>query len=88
MSYGNIADGIIARLEQSLEDAKAQIAHDAHRARTAECALEAVREVHQPLDALHTNTNRVRKVCTGCGTDDGNWQVWPCPTIRAIERNS
>lgn len=88
MSYGDVADGIIARLEQSLEDAKAQTAHDARVARTAENALEAVRDVHQPLDALHTNTNRVRQVCTGCGTDDGNWQVWPCPTIRAIERNS
>lgn len=88
MSYGNVADGIIARLEQNLEDAKAQIAHDARRARTAENVLEAVREVHQPLDALHTNTGRVRQVCTGCGTDDGNWQVWPCPTIRAIERKS
>lgn len=50
--------------------------------------IQAVRDVHQPLDALHTNTGRVRKVCTGCGTDDGNWQVWPCPTIRAIERKS
>lgn len=88
MTYGDIADGTIARLEQSLEDAKAQAAHDARIARTAENALEAVRDVHQPLDALHTNTGRVRKVCTGCGTDDGNWQVWPCPTIRAIERKS
>lgn len=44
-----------------------------------------VREVHAPIDALNTRYNQVQKVCTGCGTDDGNWQNWPCPTIRALE---
>jgi hypothetical protein len=28
---------------------------------------------------------RLVKVCSGCGTDDGNWQRWPCPTIRALD---
>lgn len=23
-------------------------------------------------------------VCTGCGTDDGNWKRWPCPTITVV----
>ena len=47
--------------------------------------VDRVREVHAPIDALNTRYNQVQKVCTGCGTDDGNWQNWPCPTIRALE---
>ena len=47
-------------------------------------AVRAVEAVHEPIDALNVRINRIQKVCTGCGTDDGNWQVWPCPTIRAI----
>lgn len=51
-------------------------------------ALERVRKVHEPIDAVHYagRSQTLRQVCTGCGTDDGNWQVWPCPTIRAMER--
>lgn len=48
-------------------------------------ALACVRDVHAPLDAIHETTGRRRQVCAGCGTDAGNWQIWPCPTIRAIE---
>ena len=49
-------------------------------------ALQAVLEVHAPIDALNTQyTNgRIPHVCTGCGTDDGRWNYWPCPTVRAI----
>lgn len=49
-------------------------------------ALRAVREVHDPIDAVQYAGSRAfpRRVCTGCGTDDGNWQLWPCPTVRAI----
>ena len=47
-------------------------------------AVRAVEAGHEPIDALNVRINRIQKVCTGCGTDDGNWQVWPCPTIRAI----
>lgn len=46
----------------------------------------AVREIHQPIEALNVRYGQVQRVCTGCGTDDGNWQVYPCPTIRAVER--
>lgn len=48
--------------------------------------VERVREVHEPIDAMLNpgRHERVVKVCTGCGTDDGNWQRWPCPTIRAL----
>lgn len=48
--------------------------------------VERVREVHEPIDAI-MNPGRhelVVKVCIGCGTDDGNWQRYPCPTIRAL----
>jgi hypothetical protein len=50
-------------------------------------ALEAVLEVHQPIDAamFSGRHERIVKVCTGCGTDDGNWQRYPCPTVAAIE---
>lgn len=49
-------------------------------------ALQAVCDVHGAIDAVHYLGARQtrRRVCTGCGSDDGNWQVWPCPTIRAI----
>lgn len=50
-------------------------------------ALRAVLEVHAPIDALNTQyTNgRIPHVCTGCGQDDGRWNYWPCPTVRAIQ---
>ena len=50
-------------------------------------ALQAVLEAHAPIDALNTQyTNgRIPHVCTGCGQDDGRWNYWPCPTVRAIQ---
>lgn len=73
-------------LLNSLEDAQwlgdyGPLLSRAHR------ALKAVLEVHEPIDALMNpgRYERVVKVCVGCGTDDGNFQRWPCPTIRAIE---
>ncbi|MDO5866006.1 MULTISPECIES: hypothetical protein [Paenarthrobacter] len=50
-------------------------------------AVKAVTEVHEPVDAVMNpgRHERVVKVCTGCGADDGNWQRFPCPTIRAVE---
>lgn len=63
------------------------IAVEATDARLA-AVVEAVRSVHEPIDALNVGVRRpqVQQVCTGCGTDDGNWQIWPCPTIRAVDR--
>lgn len=53
----------------------------------ADCpACEAVRAVHQPLAAMNVQSGREMRVCTGCGSDDGNWNPWPCPTLRAMER--
>ena len=53
-------------------------------------ALDAVLAVHEPIDALMNpgRHERTVKVCAGCGTDDGNWQRFPCPTVRAIEAAS
>ncbi|WP_028265908.1 hypothetical protein [Arthrobacter sp. MA-N2] len=49
-------------------------------------ALDKVIALHEPVDALMNpgRHERVVKVCTGCGTDDGNWQRWPCPTVTAV----
>ena len=49
-------------------------------------ALQAVLKIHAPIDALNVRYRggRLQQVCTGCGTDDGNWNQWPCPTVRAI----
>lgn len=49
--------------------------------------LAAVLRVHEPIDALNVNARNHHKVqvCAGCGQDGGNWNQWPCPTIRAIE---
>ena len=48
--------------------------------------IEAVREIHAPIDAAMYGPRNVHKVqvCTGCGQDDGNWQRWPCPTVEAL----
>lgn len=49
--------------------------------------IEAVREIHQPIKALNTRYQggKLTQVCTGCGQDNGNWNQWPCPTIRALD---
>jgi len=49
-------------------------------------ALADVLDVHAPTKALMNpgRHERLVEVCIGCGTDDGNWQVHPCPTRRAI----
>jgi hypothetical protein len=56
--------------------------------RAANASIDRVRKVHEPIDAVMFAGGRQhpRKVCTGCGTDDGNWQIWPCPTIRAVDQ--
>ncbi len=49
--------------------------------------IDAIR-VHEPIHALDYGVRPVREltqVCTGCGQDNGNWNYWPCPTIRAIQ---
>lgn len=45
--------------------------------------VQRAKDVHQPIDAIH-ETRGEMQVCAGCGTDNGNWQRWPCPTIRAL----
>lgn len=49
-------------------------------------AVRAVADIHAPIEAVQYLGSRQvpRRVCTGCGSDDGNWQLWPCPTVRAI----
>lgn len=50
-------------------------------------AIQAIRVLHSPIDAaIYGGRNAYKvQVCTGCGQDDGNWQRYPCPTIKAIE---
>ena len=64
-----------------------RIDRDAAALKARDGLLAAVLAVHQPLDAVMNpgRHERIVKVCTGCGTDDGNWQRFPCPTVRAIE---
>ena len=49
--------------------------------------IDRVRDVHEPIDAMNMRYpgGRLTQVCSGCGTDNGNWQMYPCPTIRALE---
>jgi hypothetical protein len=58
------------------------------RLKALHAAVTGVMGVHEPVEAVMYSGSRQRlvKVCTGCGTDDGNWQRWPCPTVRAIEK--
>lgn len=66
---------------------EAKASHMAEEARKANAAIERVRAIHQPVEAVnyHGGTPHRTQVCSGCGTDDGNWQIYPCPTIRALE---
>lgn len=65
----------------------AQIAESVDPLTPNDRVVDAVRKIHSPIDAINTRDprGRVTQVCTGCGTDDGNWQTWPCPTIRAVD---
>jgi hypothetical protein len=51
-----------------------------------DAAASIVREIHGPVDAIDYGVRNPRqtRVCAGCGTDGGNWQFWPCPTLRAL----
>ena len=83
------------KAETARDDARSEaraLAEELDRARLAEslhlehvAALNRIRQIHQGIDAIHEPTGKRRQVCTGCGTDNGGWQTWPCPTIRAIE---
>jgi hypothetical protein len=82
----------IPRVAADLTGYEAKASHMAEEARLAHAALaRPCATVHQParrsaaLMCTPSGGQYMRKVCTGCGTDNGNWQVWPCPTIRAIE---
>ena len=75
-------------MTETLNGYEAKAEHFAEEARKASAALDRVRAIHEPIEALNVRYGHKQKVCTGCGTDDGNWQVWPCPTIRAIEARS
>lgn len=52
-----------------------------------EAQIQRVRAIHAPIDAVaYTSKGQhLRLVCTGCGQDDGNWNTWPCPTIKSLE---
>ncbi|QMU22058.1 hypothetical protein [Gordonia rubripertincta] len=53
----------------------------------ANATIQQVRELHEPIEALNVRSNQRQKVCAACGTDDGNWQLWPCPTVRLLDRS-
>lgn len=58
-----------------------------HKIPAMRAALVAIQELHEGVEALMNpgRHERLVKVCTGCGADDGNWQRWPCPTRRAAD---
>lgn len=68
------------------QDASAELHATQARLREAEALNDAARAVHYPVEALNTRYGRRQQVCAGCGTDDGNWMVWPCPTTRALTK--
>lgn len=89
-AYADLAE--IAAALGAPEDTRRDCLPEMARTRIAEleAQLARVREVHQPIEALnvrHDPRGRLTQVCAGCGTDDGNWQVYPCPTIRALEES-
>ncbi|GAA1337310.1 hypothetical protein [Arthrobacter roseus] len=57
----------------------------------AQCAaIQRVRDIHAPMDAVMYagKSQHVDLFCTGCGQDDGNWSIWPCPTIKALDEET
>lgn len=56
------------------------------RLRKAEAKVERVEAIHRPMRVvLYPGTGeRVMEVCAECRTRSGDWQRWPCPTIRAL----
>lgn len=89
--YGDVPDRIISDLQDEVSRLKSEHAAQRTLRRQDEVhhlgTIEKVREIHAPIDAAMYSgqQSRVVKVCTGCGTDDGNWTRWPCPTVRAID---
>lgn len=49
--------------------------------------VQAVRDIHAPIDAIHEPTGKAMQVCAGCGRDR-DWMPWPCPTIRALDKET
>jgi hypothetical protein len=83
----------VTRLTLALGNAKGASKHnavmatsEARRADAAEAAIQRVREIHEPIDAMNYGGRAPHqtRVCAGCGTDNGNWQIYPCPTVRAL----
>lgn len=82
------AQTLVAELEASEGDWEWLIPGSGADTARLLAAVKAVVAVHEPMDALMNpgaRHERVVKVCTGCGTDDGNWQRFPCPTVSAVE---
>lgn len=89
MSYcygGSVAMDIGSYDRALIEAAPADLAYLLAELRKRDEALAAVAVLHEPIEALMFSGphERLVKVCAGCGTDDGNWQRWPCPTIAAV----
>ena len=69
------------KVSAAVEDVAALIAE----VERLQAQIGVVKTLHEPIEALNTTVNRVQKVCLGCGQDNGNWQNWPCATLRALE---
>lgn len=82
--YDLVTD-LLALVEVTLPTITAQRDDALAEVKKLRATIERVRDVHQPVDAMNTNAGRIVKVCSGCGTDGGNWAYWPCRTIRAID---
>ncbi|MBF6358222.1 hypothetical protein IU449_27370 [Nocardia higoensis] len=78
------AAGIVEAVNERV-DLLAQLVAARARVTELEAQRDRVRELHQPIEAVNMRHpgGRLTRVCSGCGTDDGNWQTYPCPTIRA-----
>lgn len=77
-----MSDGLMDRTDAEF------IAHARTVVPALVAAVERVQALHTPINAADygvRNRGAITQVCTGCGQDDGNWQYWPCPTIRALE---
>lgn len=83
------AHGQAGALLARVVELQAQVTARDARVAELEAQRDRVRQLHQPIEAVNMRHpgGRLTRVCSGCGTDDGNWQPYPCPTIRALGEN-
>ena len=74
----------VATTERGGDTEAAFIADARTRLPQALDVIQAVMKVHKPINERNSRY-RSGRVCIGCVDAGGDWNEWPCPTVRAIQ---